>query len=260
VNMKFNKKAFTLTELIIALGVIGVLATILMPVITNMIPDQNAIMAKRAYYAVQTIVSDIINDGDCYPDTSKSSSEDLQRIGFDDGYKYPDCKDWKAENDDYYTEDEIETLEDGTEVIKHRKGDPKEYSAKVKFITLFKKELDIKDGEKTETGREKFVTRDGIRWGFENTAEFDSRKMDKDAGIWLYIDINGTKKPNKIYHAPSTNPFGSTQTKDASTYDTFAIRIFADGSIRINPDDGWLNRVLDIDYDISGNNEGEDEY
>ena len=166
--MKFNKKAFTLTELIIALGVIGVLATILMPVITNMIPDQNAIMAKRAYYAVQTIVSDIINDGDCYPDTSKSSSEDLQRIGFDDGYKYPDCKDWKAENDDYYTEDEIETLEDGTEVIKHRKGDPKEYSAKVKFITLFKKELDIKDGEKTTTGNETFVTRDGIRWRFEN--------------------------------------------------------------------------------------------
>ena len=62
------KKGFTLAELLIALGVVGILVAILMPVIFSIIPDQNEIMAKKAYYTVQSVVSEMINDGSCYPD------------------------------------------------------------------------------------------------------------------------------------------------------------------------------------------------
>ena len=47
--MKRFNKAFTLSELLIALGVIGILCAILLPVIFNLMPNQNTMMAKRAY-------------------------------------------------------------------------------------------------------------------------------------------------------------------------------------------------------------------
>ena len=122
--MKFNKKAFTLTELIIALGVIGILAAVLMPIIANMLPDTNAIMAKRAYYAVQNVVSDMINNGDCYPDTSRASSTDLRRLGLEDGYRYPNCVGWETNASVEYWDSDAKDAVTGE--TKHLKGDPKE--------------------------------------------------------------------------------------------------------------------------------------
>ncbi|MDY6358992.1 MAG: prepilin-type N-terminal cleavage/methylation domain-containing protein [Cyanobacteriota bacterium] len=43
---KNNKSAFTLSELLIALGVIAILTAISMPIIHNLLPDQNVVMAK----------------------------------------------------------------------------------------------------------------------------------------------------------------------------------------------------------------------
>ena len=59
--MKRFNKAFTLTELLVALGVIAVLCAVLMPIIFNSMPNQNIMMAKRAFYATQTVVMDLPN-------------------------------------------------------------------------------------------------------------------------------------------------------------------------------------------------------
>ena len=91
--MKRFNKAFTLSELLIALGVIGILCAILLPVIFNLMPNQNTMMAKRAYYIVQSVVADIINDEACYPDKSSATTAD-KRLGFDDGYGYSNCTLW----------------------------------------------------------------------------------------------------------------------------------------------------------------------
>lgn len=56
------KKAFTLTEVITVLVIIGALALILIPNMSNMIPDEHNVKYKKAFYTVQEIVSDIIND------------------------------------------------------------------------------------------------------------------------------------------------------------------------------------------------------
>ena len=80
-----KKKAFTLSELLIALGVIGILTAILMPIVFSLAPDQNALMAKRAFYTTETIISDLLNDSSCYPKI-------LSRAGLDDGLGYYKCK------------------------------------------------------------------------------------------------------------------------------------------------------------------------
>ncbi|MDY6382629.1 MAG: prepilin-type N-terminal cleavage/methylation domain-containing protein, partial [Cyanobacteriota bacterium] len=52
IHIKTDNKigAFTLSELLIALGVIAILTAISMPIIHNLLPDQNVVMAKRAFY------------------------------------------------------------------------------------------------------------------------------------------------------------------------------------------------------------------
>ena len=78
--MKNQKKGFTLTELLIALGVIGMIVAILVPIIFNLIPDQSVLMAKRAYYSIQTVVSDLINDEGCYPDKKHNLQEQTEEL------------------------------------------------------------------------------------------------------------------------------------------------------------------------------------
>ncbi len=60
---KNNKKyGFTLTEVIIVLIILGALALILIPNMLRMVPDDHNIKYKKAFYTIQEIMSDIVND------------------------------------------------------------------------------------------------------------------------------------------------------------------------------------------------------
>ena len=60
---KNNKKyGFTLTEVIIVLVILGALALILVPNMLKMAPDDHNIKYKKAFYTVQEIMNDIVND------------------------------------------------------------------------------------------------------------------------------------------------------------------------------------------------------
>ena len=60
-NLKL-KKGFTLTEVIITLVILGALALILVPNMLKMIPDDHNIKYKKAFYTIQEIVQDMVND------------------------------------------------------------------------------------------------------------------------------------------------------------------------------------------------------
>lgn len=62
-----RRKAFTLSEVMVALGVLGVLAAITVPVIINTRPDNNKIMFKKAYLTASKVVTEMINDEANYP-------------------------------------------------------------------------------------------------------------------------------------------------------------------------------------------------
>lgn len=234
--MKRLNKAFTLTELLVALGVIGVLCAILLPIIFNIMPNKNTIMAKRAYYTVQTIVSDLINDEACYPDLT-SASESEKRVGFDDGFGYPNCSAWGG--NDYTATIDTE-------------GDPNK-----KFKVLFLDKLG-KTGISVAGDNTTFDTADGLQWAI-HTMGYGS-KNNKDALALITVDTNGKSSPNCDQAAPDGSK-GSYSSKitgaDACTgrkkgFDRFTMAVFADGKIKINEYDIWAINAVQVDRNITG--------
>lgn len=62
-----KKKAFTLAETLLALGIIGIIAAILAPVLTDMRPDHNKVIYLKAYDTLTESVQTIVNDTSIYP-------------------------------------------------------------------------------------------------------------------------------------------------------------------------------------------------
>ncbi len=219
-KQRVNKKAFTLTELLIALGVIGVLTAILMPIIFHLKPDQNIIMAKRAFYTTETIVSELLNDGNCYPKMR-------QRVGFDDGKGYSKCKKWGGE--------------DNPGVL------DAEENPSLKLVTLFADYLDIRGDINSETNKYSFTTKDGMIWTFSN---FKFQQNEPKSYALLTIDVNGTKEPNCGQSATA----GACVDKARNNrFDKFTMIIYARGKVQIL--DCWATLAARVDKKLVGDNE-----
>jgi len=67
------KRAFTLSEALITLAIIGVLASILIPVINNVKPDKDKVTYKKALYDMQAAVSNAM-DASAYNASSQSAA------------------------------------------------------------------------------------------------------------------------------------------------------------------------------------------
>lgn len=62
-----KRRGFTLAEVMVTIGLLGVLAAILTPAILNTTPNANRVMFKKAYSIAETAVSNMINDDTYYP-------------------------------------------------------------------------------------------------------------------------------------------------------------------------------------------------
>lgn len=226
--MKRFNNAFTLTELLVALGVIGILCAILLPVIFNLLPNQNTIMAKRAYYLVQSVVADLINDEACYPDLTSATTN--KRVGFDDGAGYPNCRLWGGE--------------ENTNTI-DTPGNPN-----TKFLTLFTDKIDLSDDfTGSGTGTVKFSTKDGMDWAMTNGGFSTANNV--NAKALLVVDVNGNKgNPNCGQSSYTTvlDDAGSCSGR-TSGWDRYTIEVYADG--RINILDEWAKEAVKVNKNIS---------
>ncbi len=223
-KMMKSNKAFTLTELLVALGVIAILCAILLPVIFNMMPNQNTIMAKRAYYTVQSVVSDLINDEACYPD--KTSAITNPRIGFDDPAGTVNCTKW----DETHTDTA---------------------NATTKFKTLFEDKLGVSD-----TAVDSFSTKDGMDWAF-SAANFSS-SADKGGSITLTVDVNGKNDPNCGF----STELGSGNACEGKTngFDRFQMKIYGNGQIDIvNDTNNWAKNAVKVNRNITSEKNSNDE-
>ncbi len=61
-----KKFGFTLSEILVALGIIGVVSAITVPMLGNLIPDQDKIKVLKCYKTIVDITNEIINDPSLY--------------------------------------------------------------------------------------------------------------------------------------------------------------------------------------------------
>lgn len=223
--MKNSNKAFTLTELLVALGVIAILCAILLPVIFNLMPNQNTIMAKRAYYTTQTIVAELINDEACYPD--KTTAATNPKIGFDDAAGTPNCLKW----------------DDSKKSSTDSEG---------KFKTLFLDKLGLASSNT-------FTTADGIKWAFSDAA-FSS--TGEGGSITLTVDVNGEDKPNCGHKGENYDTElgdGGDCSAKENGFDRFQMTISGNGKIEINSDDEWAINAVKVNRNITSDKNSNDE-
>lgn len=68
-----RKNGFTLMEILLALGIVGVLSAVLMKVLTGVAPDVGKAKFLKAYATTRLVVSEMINDTTMYPDMDEES-------------------------------------------------------------------------------------------------------------------------------------------------------------------------------------------
>lgn len=160
------KKGFTLSEVMITLGVLGVLAAILVPVITNSAPDRKKVMFKKAYSTLEKTVSELINDDVDYPSSAKGL---IGSISVEQGFNY--------------------TAQTGT------------IPASVnKFCYLLSQELNTVGTVKCGTSDNPmgFTTTDGITWStrYANSSDNFPLSLTSTNDAVVFIDVNGSEGPN----------------------------------------------------------------
>jgi len=68
-----KKRAFTLSELLIVIALLAVIAMIIMPTVKNLMPDKNEYYFKKAYSAINQAVYEVSNNSFLYPPVYKNS-------------------------------------------------------------------------------------------------------------------------------------------------------------------------------------------
>ena len=92
-----KKTGFTLTELLITIAIIGVVAALSAPVVTNLTPDKNKMMFMKNYNEVVAITEKLLSDPELYQTQyaiAQTGGVDIDgdgTIDFQEGQKYPAC-------------------------------------------------------------------------------------------------------------------------------------------------------------------------
>lgn len=223
--MKF--KGFTLSEVLIAMLVLGIIVSASVPVILKLAPNKNVAMIKKAYYTTETIVNGLINDQYYYPDES-IHCQGGQTSGTSNTNTGGVC---------YYGFDHnVSRRVFNTSIDTNA-------SAKLKFSCLFASKLNIKEnltnvcnGTITEV-----TTMDGMTWNFNAITMNNNNSQ-------LYIDVDGkdkgvnafsfTSSSKKTGLCASSSTWGAACNGDLTArtkknFDRVQINITMDGKLEI---------------------------
>lgn len=211
---------FTLTELMVAITVLGVLTAAVLPAILGNNPNQNKMMMKKAYYVTAEVVSDMINDDTLYPTLDAN------------GYEYT-----------------------GYGALRNTVAatyDSSEFSGATKFQNIFARTISPKVGCKSSlstaekaigntlktnttnaTGYCLVESKDGMHWWILPTSDWNKVAT-------ILVDVNGSAKPN-CYQG--TNGGCSSRSDN---FDRFRMVVYSDGAILINDADVWAKDAITV--------------
>lgn len=174
------KKGFTLQELLITMGIVGIVAALTIPAMVKMMPDRNKTMYMKAYNTLVNETEDIISDNSLFWDTGFDGNE-FQTFGLLSS-EQPEVAPYSA---DEHCQNET------------------------KFPAILSHRLNIKVGPSYEETTTTFTTNDGIDWSFETFED----PIDDGVAHGYRIDVTINVDPsdnndshNCLYSANCTKP------------------------------------------------------
>ena len=217
----FKRKGFTLTEMMIALAILGILTALVLPMINGNAPSRNRMMMKKAYYTIEDIVRSLINDEGYY---SELGSDGSTYVGFDN-------------------------LENGAQCSGNS------CSGLHKFPALFSEQLNV-DGDVSYGGAGStiayFTTSDGMQWTVSSElmstppAEItDIEPGNNQVVQTIVVDVNGNKKPNCIEGE------GSCVNRSSKGVDQFKVYVSKSGKVIPAYGQSWFEDAISIDSSVS---------
>lgn len=202
----FTRVAFTLAEVLVTLGVLGIIAAMTIPSIKKVFPDNNRVMFKKAYTTLEKAVYNVINDETNYPSSQTTGTTTTYPIQV--GFNYTTA------------------TSNGT------------YD---KFCYFLAKQLNISTGGSTScttqgtVANTKFATTtDGMIW-YLHTASDEFTISSGSYTAKIMVDVNGIEGPNCFSDSASANyrPTGYTQCSGTTKPDTFIIGVGYDGKLQV---------------------------
>lgn len=171
-----KKLGFTLSEVIIALGIIGIIAAITTPLIGGIIPDKDKVQVLKYYKVINDITQTLVNDTGLYWQPAGVS---YVCIGIS-------C---------------IQTP------LLPKYSDPNKYFGSRKFQYLFADHLDLMEGP-TISRDFKFKTKDGVSWkmSYLSGMGFEDGVLHSKHEETVVVDLNDTKAPNCFYSSSCKKP------------------------------------------------------
>ncbi|MFA7659009.1 MAG: prepilin-type N-terminal cleavage/methylation domain-containing protein [Candidatus Gastranaerophilaceae bacterium] len=200
------KKGFTLSEVMVTLGLIGVLAAILIPTITRTAPDSKKIMFKKAYYTTEQTIRMLINDDAFYPATATTK---ISGVVYQRGFNYTD-------------------VTDGMNIP----------ASTNKFCYLFSQRLKTVGTVSCPSAymtNGKFTTADGMTWIIHQSFMAPDFPVNNNAYLkFIIVDINGSKKPNCSAVDIGELLDIAVCPASVSVPDTFSITVRYDGDLHVD--------------------------
>lgn len=193
------KKGFTLAEMLMTVSIVAVVAAVTLPVLKNVLPNQEMAMFKKAYYITERSVAEMINDDDLYPEPEAGEKPYLGNTARVE-YKGEEYGGTGNEKNKF------------CELFAARLNRASAVDCSVPATGAAG--LSFKNG-KNPTGT--LTTTDGVVWILP-ISEFSSATAIQR----IYVDVNGNKKPNCFYN-PST----------CKKPDRFTINLYQDGRVMV---------------------------
>lgn len=221
--------AFTLSELLISLAVLGLICAIILPAAMSNAPNQNKMMVKKSYYTFGEIISNLINNATLYPV--------IEGYCFDKreyGYAGFDCYDTTAKLPYYFAKN-----------LNNRIDLPLEMDDFTGSVSEYKSS-GLEKCIVTSGNCYRITTPDKTVWTFPESSSNYFEKGNANSYIYVGADVNGDKGPNCFQGENS-----SCSHRDKN-FDQFIIRLFADGGVEIKSDQIWAKDAITVGSSISG--------
>lgn len=222
------KKAFTLAEVLVTLGIIGIISALTLPAINTLMPDKNKTLYLKTYDTITNNIKELANNS---------------RL-------YSVCKD--PEDADNNISCQTHPLLNTNKPIDTRFDDVK-YSGDTKLCNLLAYMFNISDTscsntvynfnseDFTEHFRDNlsFTTQNGMQWEIspQIATSSDSTASTAIFQTDIYVDINGNAEPNCIY-----------DNENCKNPDRFRFMVAADGSVY--PADAIGRKYLETRKDL----------